>query len=132
MWKCYWTFSPFPTIYSILPNTGSNLVVFLCTRIERSWAYCFTIVRPSVCMYICPSVCPSVCLVWRHISLIHISWYQGQGHLQRSRSNIRVMCLKRWVFQGHLCFRNTSCFFFCKLQMLSLWTCLKFCCLVQT
>ena len=32
--------------------------------------------------------------------MIHISWYQRKGHLQRSRSNIRVMFLKRWVFTG--------------------------------
>ena len=46
------------------------------------------------------------------MSSIHI-WYQGQVHLQRSRSNIRVMFLKRWVFWGHWCFTNTSCFVFC-------------------
>ena len=27
----------------------------------------------------------------------------------RSRSNIEVMFLKRWVFRGHKCFTNTSC-----------------------
>ena len=35
---------------------------------------------------------------------------QGQGHLQRSRSNIKVTFLKKWPFQGHSCFTNTSCF----------------------
>ena len=51
-------------------------------------------------------------LVWRHISSICICWYQGQGHLQRSRSNIKVTFLKQWPFWGHSCFTNTSCFFF--------------------
>ena len=32
---------------------------------------------------------------------------QGQGHLQRSRSNIKVTFLKKWLFS---CFTNTSCF----------------------
>ena len=105
---------------------------FLCLRIERSGggAYCFTVVRLSVR----PSVRLSVCLhkpnvktehfpitpkliylqgsylVWRHISSICICWYQGQGHLQRSRSNIKVTFLKKWPFRGHSCFTNTSCF----------------------
>ena len=48
-------------------------------------------------------------MVWRHISSICICWYQGQGHLQRSRSNIKVTFLKKWPFWGHLCFTNTSC-----------------------
>ena len=34
-------------------------------------------------------------LVWRHISSICICWYQGQSHLQRSRSNIKVTFLKK-------------------------------------
>ena len=38
-----------------------------------------------------------------------ICWYQGQGHLQRSRSNIKVTFLKKWPFRGHSCFTNTSC-----------------------
>ena len=70
----------------------------------------------SVCLVVCPSLCLSVCtnLTWKLnifplLSSIHISWYQGQGHLQRSGSNIRVMFLKRWVFQGHKYFTNTSC-----------------------
>ena len=43
---------------------------------------------------------------------MHISWYQGQGHLQRSRSNIRVMFSKDGCFGGisvsqtHLVFMN--------------------------
>ena len=99
---------------------------------SKVWGH---IVLPlSVCPSICQSIRLSVCtnLTWKlnifplHLNLfvtrlifgmkahrlIHIFWYQGQGHLQRSRSNIRVMFLKRWVFLGHYCFTNTSCFFF--------------------
>ena len=61
---------------------------------------------------------PGSYLVWRHISSICICWYQGQGHPQRSRSNVEVTFLKKWSFRGHLCFTSTSCFFSgsCKLN----------------
>ena len=42
-----------------------------------------------------------------HISSIHICWYKGQGHLQRSRSNIKVIFLNV-TFRGHECFTNKS------------------------
>ena len=50
-------------------------------------------------------------MVWRHISSPGTKVKvvrKGQGHLQWSRSNIRVMFLKKWVFRGHKCFTNTS------------------------
>ena len=83
-------------------------------------------VRPSVHLSVCTNLTWKLnifplllnmiylqgsCLVWRHISSICICWYQGQGHLQRSRSNIKVTFLKKWPFLGHSCFTNTSCFF---------------------
>ena len=36
---------------------------------------------------------------------------KSKGHLQRSRSNIKVSFLKKWPFRGHSCFTNTSCLF---------------------
>ena len=45
------------------------------------------------------------------MSSIHICWYQGQGHLQRSRSNIKVTFLKKRPLCGHSCLTNTSYFF---------------------
>ena len=77
----------------------------------------------SVCHSICLSICTNltfshypkliylqgVYLVWGHISSIYICWNQSQGHLQRSRSNIKVTFLKKWLFWGHSCFTNTSC-----------------------
>ena len=103
---------------------------FLCLRIERSGGGGHIVLPLSVCLSVRPSVClhklnvktehfpitPKLIylqgsyLVWRHISSICICWYQGQGHLQRSRSNIKVTFLKKWPFRGHSCFTNTSCF----------------------
>ena len=134
---------------------------FLCPCIERSGEYCFTVVRLSVCPTVRPSVRLSVWtnltwkqhfhitpkliylqgsyLVWRHISSICICLYQGQGHLQRSRSDKKVTFLKNLPFLGHSCFTNTSCCYHdkeklhfephwnCRLQKLSIWTKLKFC-----
>ena len=40
-----------------------------------------------------------VCLVTRPFC-----GYQVQGHLSRSRSNIKVTIFKKWQLQGHLCF----------------------------
>ena len=58
-------------------------------------------------------------MVWRYISSICICWYQVQGHLQRSRSNIKFTFLKKWAFRGHSCFTNTFCLlsFQFKLQL---------------
>ena len=74
----------------------------------------------------CLSVCPSVCLLktkhvnltfsynfhsiqitmlilgMKHISSIRISRYQGQGHLPRSRWNIKVTFLKKLDVLGAL------------------------------
>ena len=104
-------------------------LLFMPPYRKSGGAYCFTI----VCLSIHPSIHLSVCLhklnvktehfpitpkliylqssylVWRHISSICICWYQG--HLQRSRSNIKVTFLKKWPFRGHSCFTNTSCYF---------------------
>ena len=38
--------------------------------------------------------------------------FKGQGHLYRSRSNIKVTFLKKWPFRGHSCFTNTSFFLY--------------------
>ena len=123
--------------------------------VSKDWgAYCFTDARLSVCLSVCLRklnvktlhfpITPKLIylqgsyLVWRHISSICICWYQGQGHLQRSRSNIKITFLKRWPFLGHSCFTNTSCFsitfttfwayFRFHLQMLSIFTSVKFYC----
>ena len=73
----------------------------------------------SVCLSACPSICllktPPVNLtfscsssnaqIWNegtkaHLLSIRVCWYQGQGHLPRSRSNIKFTFLKKWLFWG--------------------------------
>ena len=38
-------------------------------------------------------------------------WYQVQGHLSKSRSNIKVAIFKKRQLPGHRRFTNTSCSF---------------------
>ena len=77
-----------------------NHLPFLCPHIERWGEYCVTVVSLSVRLHK-----PYKTHIWYEgiFSSICICWYQGQGHLQRSRSNIKV------TFQRHSCFTNTSC-----------------------
>ena len=91
---------------------------------DRGGGIFFTIVRLSVCLYVCLHKLDvkttfshysltnllTRLIFGRHISSIRICWYQGQGHLQRSRSNINVVFLKKRPFRGHSYFTNTYCF----------------------
>ena len=71
--------------------------VFLCPRIERSGSYCFTFVRPSVCLSVCLSVCTtftSKCnifpLLLNLFSYKAYIWYEGTSHRYTSGTKVKV------------------------------------------
>ena len=100
---------------------------FLCPCIDRLGAYSFWPVHLCVCVSVCLFVCLSaktftlsISFDWcvlrpsyftqEYLVTRPFCWYQVQGHLSKSRSNIKVTVFKKWPLQEHWCLTNTSCF----------------------
>ena len=89
---------------------------FLCPRIDRSGAYCFTM---FVCLFICMSAESLTC----ELNIFHtiqdtmlifgmqVAFNNTQlvRVISRSRSNNKVTILKKWPFRRQLCFTDTFC-----------------------
>ena len=95
----FFTIQPYP-----------HLSIFLCPRIERSGAYCLTVVR------LCSSVRPSVCLHKLNIFPLLLNsfsykahiWYEGTSHRYTS-PGVKVICKGQGQISGS-CFSKDGCF----------------------